>query len=238
MPRRNSKLKNFLSGAASGALSTAPSGNPYLIAGSALFGGTLGAFQDESRYDAGPARAAFRRVEDSALRRSARMSREIGSGLGSQFNARGIQGGLRQGVIRGQQRFSEQATLDRLAELEYGLERDIANAQSARDEQARVNWNNQLASIAAQGSTLAQDILNPDVFKTDAPGITAARRALGITDPDKINVKDYFDIDGQKVRKNSALGALVSVSSDFAKQLAEAFGVDLTDLGKYLGGGK
>ena len=236
MPKRSSKLKNFLAGGLSGALSTAKSGNPYLIAGSALAGGTLGALQDASGYDGSAERAAFRRLEDNALRRSRRVSREIGSGLGSQFNARGIQGGLREGIIRGQQRFSEQQTLDRLAEMEYGLERDIAAAQSRADEQARINWNNQLATIAAQGSGLAQDILNPDPFKQDAPGITAARKVFGIDDPEKINIQDYFDIDGQKVRKNSPLGVIVSTSSDYAKQLAKAFGVDLTELGKYLGG--
>ena len=222
---RSNRFKNFLVSAASGALQGAPFGPKGVVAGAAV-GGGLSLLQDEPQYDASGRRKAFKRLEKSALARSRRRSQEIGSQLGTDFAGRNIGGGMRAGIIAGNQRASEQATLDRLTELEFGLENEIIDAEFAVEEQARIRGNNAVAALAQQGSAFAQQILNPDPFTQDSPTILAIRKRLGIETPEKITMQDYFNIADRRVPRDSGLGMIASTSLDFAKQLGELWGLD------------
>ena len=233
--RRNNLLRNFLAGAASGALSTASSGNPYVIGGGAVVGGTLSALQEDPYYeDEYARRAAFNKVRSNTLRRARDQANEVGSAYGTRFANRGISGGVREGVIQGNRRMIQQSANDKLAEMEFALEMDIANRREMKDEQARQRWNRQLAAIATQGSQLANQVFNPDQFTVDSPGVLKIREALGIETPEKFDINQYFEVNGQKIAKNSSLGVLYQSSSDFVKQLSESYFGGLKGLGEIL----
>lgn len=235
MPRRSSRLRRFLTGAGSAGLATASSGNPYVIGGAAIVGGTLNALRDDPQFDPAPYRQAFRKAEAVALRRSDRRSREIGSQLGTDFNRRGISGGLREGVIQGNRRVSEQETLDTLALREADLELEIANAEQGVQNQISTDFNSELVALASQGSTLAQRVLNPQPFQNDPPAIRNIRDRLGIPNPEQIDYSQFFDIGGNQVPKESGLGVLFSASQDYVRQLAENYAGGLEGLMQLLG---
>ena len=136
MARRTSKIKQFLAGGASGALAGSQFG-PKGAAAGFFIGGALNAAQESPEFDAsGLSKRPSVKSKRMRYRRSRDLTREIGTAGGTDFAGRNIGGGLRTGIIQGQQRFQQQATLDRLSEMEFALERDIMDAQYASDREA------------------------------------------------------------------------------------------------------
>lgn len=225
--------KKFLKGALSGGLSAAPSGNPYLIAGSALAGGVLNELQPDYEYDPTATRSALDRLRSARMNRANRVADEVGSRTGSQLAARGLQDtALGQGYTDAVRRMVTQGETDKMNELEAQVELQIADRMQQTDQMNVQSDREDLAALAGQGFGLVDRLSNPTAF--DSPGLRKLRDVLKMENVDPIDIEGIIkesmvDLgDGNQVSRNSPLGQMFQQSSDFVKELA----------GQYAGGMK
>lgn len=145
-----------IQGLISGGVAAAPSGNPYLIAGSSIANAALSGFSGPEKPNFQKYRKAMNRIGRGVRTRARRDAAEVGSQLGSSLARRGLnQSGLGAGVVAGNQRRILQRASDYENQLRTSAELDIAQAEAAADladrEELRRDWGN----IATSGILLA-----------------------------------------------------------------------------------
>lgn len=235
MPRRSSKLRKFITGAGSGALTAAPTANPYLIGGAAIAGGALNAVQSDSQFNPQPYRSALRRLRRSGMRRARRTADEAGSQLGSSLAARGLgDSGLGVGIIEGNRQRAFQQAEDRYSDLEAQVELEIADAQAIQQRQSADAFNREITALGLQGAGFLQTLGNPQ--PTDNPALRKIRDAFGIPNAEPFDInsflgggtqhnESYIDLGaGFSVRRDSPIGQIANTSTEFARQMLEALG--------------
>lgn len=231
--------KRFIKGAISGGLTAAQTGNPYVIAGSALAGGILNELQPEYEYDPAAKRSALAQLRQARMNRATRYADEIGARTGSELSARGLQQtALGQGYGEAVRRQILTSESDKLNELEAQVELGIAD-QTEMSRQMNVQSDREdLAAIAGQGFGLIDRLSNPTAF--DSPGLRTLRERLGMENVDPIDIQKLvenatIDIGGTRVPRKSPLGEMAQTSSDFVSELAKEFAGGLQGLIELLG---
>ena len=218
-------IRDIATGALSGALSAAPTGNPWLIGGSALAGGIGGGLQRRSKFSPVPYRRALRKLRRQLRMDADRDANELSSQLGSAFAARNISGGVKEGIIAGNRRLRQQAADSQIAQLEYNTEIGIADAQLAEQLQSDQAFNADIATVLGQGSAFVTALANPST--NDPPALRKLRTALNMENVDPIDLKSIFgdnaiDIGGGlQVTKDSWMGKAFSQNSEWLTALGE-----------------
>jgi len=155
----NAKFRKIITGAGSGALAAAPSGNPYLIAGAAIAGGVPGLFYEEREFDPNPFRRGFQRYARTARRRGRRATREVGTRTQTNMAARGIGGSeLAASITSGAERATAQHVEDRIADRHAALEDNIAHAEAYVDEANRAEANKDWQGLASAAISTASEL--------------------------------------------------------------------------------
>ena len=224
--------KSVITGGVSGALSGLPSGNPYIIALNAMLGAGTSLLQEDNAFNPQPYRDALKQVEDRLLKSANNRGAERASTSRTGFASRGISGGVAESVIAGQKRLERQGALDKIAELRYNTEVNIANQQQADSDRRAQAFNQDLANIAFQGTQLANRLGNP--LPTDSAGLRKLRNWVGMENVDKIDFgrlfsdsgggNDMIDIGGGfSIRRNSTLGDIYKTSPEFFNTIVTSY---------------
>ena len=165
-----------IQGLLSGGIAAAPSGNPYLIAGSSLVNAGLSGFSGPEKPDFGKYRRAVNRLGRGVRSRARRDAAEVGSQLGSSLARRGLnQSGLGAGIAAGNQRRILQRAGDYENQLRERAELDIAQAEAAADladrEELRRDWGNIATSGILLADRLAHARQNPNAAQNPVDAI-------------------------------------------------------------------
>lgn len=234
--------RRFITGLLSGGIAGAKTGNPYVAAGGALLGGALSALAPTDEYDAGNIRRAQSRYRDTLLRQGRETANEVGSQFGSNHAARGLQGGLSQGIIAGNRRQVQQSQLDKVAELDYRTEMGIAAGENQANLANIARDRQDVSAVAGQAFGLVNSLSNPR--HDDPQGIRKLRTALKMKnvapfDLEKVLGMDSVDIGGGiQVRRDSPVGKLFGMNSSFWNELAKTYSGGMHGLVKLLNGGR
>ena len=179
-----------LKGGIQGGLTAFPSGNPYLIAGSAAASGLAQGFSKPNKFNARPYRNAMSRLRRNMKRRAARDKREAASQNTTYLNSKGLDGtALGAGIAAGNQRMIDQRTNDYLNQLESDLEFQIADAQTGIDRRWDAQKRQNTMNLGLTGVGLIRDIYTPD--SDDTQFLKDLQTKLGLETYDEQQQKQW-----------------------------------------------
>ena len=198
-----------LKGTAQGALTAAPSGNPYLIGGSALVGGLAQGFSKPKPFNAAPYRDAMRRLRRNMRQRAARDKREVASQTATMLNSKGLDGSaLGVGIAAGNQRMIDQKTNDYLNQLESDLEFHIADTQTGIDRRWDAQKRQNTLNLGLTGIGLIRDIYTPDA--NDTQFLKDLQTKLGLETYDEQQQKQWNQFVEQRKDLNAIDGNMTT----------------------------
>ena len=196
-------------GGTQAALLTSKTGNPYVIAGSAIVGALAQGYSSEAdKIDPTPYRQAMERLRKSTRGRTNRAKKESSSQMATNLRSRGMAGALGEGIAEGSRRMIQQRSDDYLNEQEANLEMSLADAEVGleRRKSARKRQDTANLGIAALGVT--EDIGTAD--EHDTPFYQSIQRKIGIEphiDPDSedlpTEIQEVFDQESQEMHDAS-----------------------------------
>ena len=153
--------EKFFQQGASGALATAKTGNPKLIAGSALLSALPALFEKKRKgFDPRKYRKALELYANAARGGARRAADEAGSTLGSQLASRGLnQSALAPGIITANKARLLGRTEEMIGRNRGALELELAAAQDASDraagDESRAGWENLSRAAILLGHNVA-----------------------------------------------------------------------------------
>lgn len=162
MPR----YKKAFTGALSAGIAAAPSGNPFLIGGSAIAGAIPGLLEEEYEFDPNPFRKGFDRASRAARRQSRRAAEEVGNSSRASMQSKGIGGSeLAQSLTAAGQREMRQKTEDRIAKGRADLEDNIAHAETYIDMKNQTEDRRDLAALGGNIVSTAHKFAKDNPFE-------------------------------------------------------------------------
>ena len=173
-----------IQGLISGGIAAAPSGNPKLIALSAIGNAGLSGFSGPEKPNFNKYRRSMNRIGRGVRSRARRDAAEVGSQLGSSLARRGLnQSALGAGITAGNQRRILQRASDYENQLISNAEMDIAQAETASDlsdrEELRRDWGNLATSGILLADRLAHAQKNPNAGNTQGQTLADIISQLG-----------------------------------------------------------
>ena len=190
--RNSYKATKALTNAGSAALATAPSGNPFLIGGTALVAGVSGYMQEPRTFDPNPFRRALKTWSQGTRRRGRRAAQEAGVRSSARLSAKGVGGSeLAASITHGAERAAMQHAEDLITDRTAEVEDNIAHAQLYVDEANRAEMNRDWQGLASAAITAGYDhtrrsLYDPQRFELrtgEAPPV-GTRRTTDLPKPD------------------------------------------------------